>query len=422
MRIHTGVPVLVIALIAVSACESLTGPRGGAPELTLPRVLTGDERALISAGNTFAFDLMRQVELDDPDHPNVFLSPLSASMTLGMVMNGTAGETWSQLRDGLGFAGLGEPAINEAYRDLIELLRGLDPKVEFGIGNSVWARQGLPFHEDFLDRTRTFFDAHVESLDFEDPASVEVMNGWVEDLTNGRIRELIDEIPPDAITYLINAVYFNGDWTYRFDEDETRPRPFTRADGGVVQADMMAMETDLRFFMDNTASVVELPYGGGAFTAIAALPAAGRTVADLVADLDGSRWAEWMAGIDQAEPRATGVMFPRIELDYERTLNQDLQALGIRAAFNVDTPADFSRLTPLGLPGKVYLSRVQQKSFLKVDERGTEAAAATFAEIFIICAGCGTPAFVFDRPFLFAIRERLSGTVLFMGVIGDPTA
>jgi serine protease inhibitor len=424
MRSTQFVPRLLLlsALIGLPACDSLLGPGPGAPEIQLPRALTADERALISAGNSFAFDLIRQVPLEDPDSPNVFLSPLSASMALGMAMNGAAGETWSQMRDALGFAGLEEPAINRAYHDLIELLRGLDPKVEFGLGNSVWARLGTPFHPDFLDRTRTFFDARVDALDFDDPASLGVMNRWVEDATNGRIRDLIDQIDPDAIMYLINAVYFNGDWTYRFDEAETRTRPFTRADGRAVQSDMMAMQTDLRFFIDQEAAVVELPYGGGAFSAIAALPADGRSVADLVAGLDAGTWSTWMARIEGAEGRAASVALPRIELDYDRVLTRDLQALGMTAAFNVGGLADFSRMTPLALPGKVFLSRVQQKSFLKVDERGTEAAAATFVETVLVCAGCGAPVFVFDRPFLFAIRERLSGTVLFIGVIGDPTA
>lgn len=424
MPARSAIAALALTLLALAGCESLTGPRpGGGPDVELPRALTADEQALIGAGNRFAFDLIRQVPLDDPAEPNVFLSPLSASMALGMAMNGAAGATWSQMRDALGFAGLEEPAINRSYHDLIELLRDLDPKVEFGLGNSVWARAGTPFHEDFLDRVRTWFEAHAETLDFDDPAAVEAMNAWVDALTRGRIPELVDEIPGDAIMYLINAVYFNGDWRYEFDEAETRPRPFTRADGSTVEADMMGMQADLRLYRDADVSVVELPYGGGAFSAIAAVPHGDRTIADLVAELDAGTWADWMARIDAADPAAVSVLLPKLELRYDRVLNDDLQALGMRDAFNAgDAPADFSRLTPLGLPGKVYISRVQQKSFLKVDEKGTEAAAATFVEVGIVCAGCGTPSVRFDRPFIFAIRERLTGSVLFIGVIGDPTA
>jgi len=415
---------LVAVLVVVAACETGTAPSAGAAaEIRLPRNLSGAELALIRAGNAFAFDLIRQAPLEDPDSPNVFLSPLSASMALGMAMNGAAGETWSQMRDALGFAGLEEPAINQAYRDLIDLLRGLDPLVEFGLANSVWARQGETFHQDFLDRTRTYFDAHVESLDFDDAASRDVMNDWVAERTNGRIEELIDEVDPDAIMYLINAVYFNGDWVYEFDESATRSRPFTRADGSMVDADMMGMEADLRFFLDDDGTaVVDLPYGGRAFTAIAALPHPDRSVADLVAGLDAGSWARWMASLEATTPSAAAVVLPKLELDYDRLLNEDLQALGMRHAFNVDGPADFGRMTPTRFPGEVFISRVQQKSFLKVDERGTEAAAATFVEMVRVVNAGGPPVFIFNRPFLFAIRERLTGTVLFIGVIGDPAA
>jgi serine protease inhibitor len=416
----------VVALVGVSvvlpACESLTGPRSDADEIRLPRALTADERSLIGAGNRFAFDWLRQIPAGVADEPNAFVSPLSASMALGMAMNGADGATWSQMRTALGFGGLAEPAINGAYRDLIALLRELDPAVEFGLANSVWAREGVPFHDTFLDRTRRYFDAHVEALDFTDPASLDVMNDWVADRTQGRIEELIDEIPDEAIMYLVNAVYFNGDWVYRFDEADTRPRSFTRPDGSTVEVEMMEMETDLRAFRDERAAVVELPYGGRAFSAIAALPPPGASVADLVAGLDLATWTEWMDRLQAAEPAATGVRLPRFELRDERGLKDDLMALGMVDAF---TPglADFTRLTPLraAREGKIIISRVDQKSFVKVDERGTEAAAATFVEVAFVCAGCGAPTFVFDRPFLFAIRERLSGTILFIGVIGDPT-
>jgi serine protease inhibitor len=409
-------------LLTLPACETVAGPHAGASEIRLPRSLSADEVALIHAGNSFAFDLLRQVPLERPDSPNVFLSPLSASMALGMAMNGAAGETWSQMRDALGFGGLEEPEINQAYHALIDLLRELDPRVEFGLANSVWARQGEVFYEDFLDRVRTYFDARVEALDFADPASLKVMNDWVADETHGRIEDLIDQIDPDAIMYLINAVYFNGDWVYQFDVSDTRPRPFHRGDGSTVTVDMMSMEADLRFHVDGDAAVLELPYGGRAFTAIAALPGPGRSVAELVAGLDAVVWGDWMARIEAADRRAAAVVLPKLELEYDRLLNEDLQALGMLHAFNEGGPADFSRMTHIRFPGDVSISRVQQNTFLKVDEKGTEAAAATYVEVIRESVGEGMPSFVFDHPFLFAIRERLSGTVLFIGVIGDPAA
>lgn len=415
-------PALVAVSLSLAACTQLTGPADSPKETQLPRPLSADEQALIHAGNSFAFDLIRQVPVEDPDAPNVFLSPLSASMTLGMAMNGASGDTWSQMRDALGFREMEEPAINQAYQDLIALLEDLDSRVEFGLANSVWARQGTPIHEDFLERTRTSFDAQVETLDFGDPLAAGRINDWVADRTNGRIPELIDRTSEAAIMYLINAVYFKGDWQYRFDPSDTRPRPFTRADGRTVQAPTMAIETDLRYTTDSQVSIVELPYGGGAFTAIVALPAQGQSIGDLMTGLDADTWSDWMDRVEAAEPRAASVLLPRFELSYDRVLNDDLEALGMVDAFRQGA-ADFTRLTPLAAAeaGEVFLSMVRQKSFVKVDERGTEAAAATVAEVVVVCAGCGRPTLAFDRPFLFAIRERLSNSILFIGVIGDPT-
>ncbi len=420
---------LAVLALGVAGCESDPSGPGPAEPIELPRALSASEVAVIDASNGFAFDLLGQVAGAETG-PNVFLSPLSASMALGMTLNGTDGDTWTQMRDMLGFEGLDEPAINRAYSDLLALLTDLDPAVELGIGNSVWARTGTPFHQDFLDRVREHFDAQVQELDFADPGAPGVINAWVEDVTNGRIEDMVESIPGNAIMYLINAIYFNGDWRNRFDEDRTRAAAFTRADGSTVQVDMMQGEVGYRTFSTPEGGLgVELPYGGDAFAAVAVLPPAGQGVREFVAGIDADDWRTWTLALDgmvaSGDEGREGalVRFPKLELEYERLLNDDLQALGMTDAFDRDL-ADFTRLTPIDLPAGegppwVKVSKVKQKSFLKVDERGTEAAAATSVEIVVESAPMPI---AFDRPFLFAIRERLTGTILFMGVIGDPTA
>jgi serine protease inhibitor len=407
----------------LAACGDPTDP---GPIEALPRDLSPAEQEVVRASASFAFDLLRQTPMVTADSPNVFLSPLSASMALGMALNGMDGETWAQTRDVLGFLGLDEPAVNEAYRDLIALLRGLDPKVEFGLGNSVWARLGYPFYDDFYDRVRTYFDARLEELDFDDPGAVDVINDWVADATRDRITELLDGIPSDAVMYLINAVYFNGEWVNGFDPESTLQRPFQRVDGTTVDVDMMSVEAGFRFVHADGADVVDLPYGGGAFTAVAVLPTSG-SLNELARTLDAAIWADWMARLQEAEPRTARVLLPRLELEYSRRLNEDLQDLGMTDAFD-PALADFTRLSPVDEPPggplmdpELYISRVLQKTFLKVDEEGTEAAAATAVEISETTSMPSTPSFVFDRPFLFAIRERFSGTILFIGAIGDPS-
>lgn len=426
MRTAALVPVVALlagVLLGTAACEPDPSGPGTEPITELPRDLTVAERDVIDASNTFALGLLREVRALEPDSPNTFLSPLSASMALGMTMNGAEGETWTQMRDVLGFQGLEEPAINGAYASLIDLLLGLDPAVEVGIGNAIWTN-GIPLRPAFVDRVRAHFGAEVGALDFSDPAALGVMNGWVDSVTNGRIEKLLDQIPPDAVAYLINAIYFLADWRQPFDEGRTAPAPFTRADGTDVTVPMMAEEIGYRTLnpgSPNAVQGVELPYAGGAFTAVALLPPDTQDIDAFVAGLDAGIWNAWMQHFDEAaEAEDTDrpgllVRMPRFELEWGQSLIPALKALGMTDAF--DERADFGRMAEGGQ--NFYIFQVKQKTFVKVDEQGTEAAAATAVGVGLTSM---PPSITLDRPFLFAIRERFSGTILFMGVIGDPGA
>lgn len=409
----------VVALLTGAAAGCSGDPLG--PLTELPRELTLAELRVIDGSNAFAFDLLRELSVAS-DSPNVFISPLSASMALGMTMNGAEGETWSQMRDALGFAGMDEAAINEAYRSLIALLLGLDSKVRFGIANGIWADPTVPLLPDYLERVRTHFDAEVRAVDFSAPGTKDDINRWVSDATNGRIDRMLESIPPDVLMYLINAVYFKGDWRSQFRKSRTAPAPFTLADGTTRTVDMMAGEVGYRVILGQgpqSVSAVELPYARDAFSGIAILPPQGQSIRDFVAGLDRADWAEWMTMLDErAEQEDTSrdgilVRLPKFEIEWSDSLIAPLRALGMIDAFDPDL-ADFSRMTG----GRdLFITEAFQKTFLKVDEEGTEAAAAT-------AIGMGPtsapPSISFDRPFLFAIRERFSGTILFIGIIGDP--
>jgi serine protease inhibitor len=411
--------VLALTAIAIAGCAG----DGLGPIVELPRALSPAEARVIEGSNSFAFDLLREL-VAASDTPNVFISPLSASMALGMTMNGADGETWSQMRDALGFDGMDEVQINEAYRDLMSLLLGLDSQVRFGIANGIWAHHDVPLLPDYLERVATHFDAETRSVDFADPATKTAMNDWVERATNGRIENMIESIPPDVLMYLINAVYFKGDWRSQFSRSRTAPAAFVRADGSERQVQMMDGKVGYRVihgYSPDSATGVELPYARGAFTAVAMLPPRDRSIRDWVAGLDHVDWAGWMATFDeQARTEDTGlegmqVRLPRFEIEWSDSLITSLRNLGMSDAFE-EHRADFSRMTG----GRdLFITEAFQKTFLKVDEEGTEAAAAT-------AIGMGPtsapPSLVFDRPFLFAIRERFSGTILFIGVIGDPEA
>ena len=414
--------ILLIGAVAGLACQDVAAPPGPEPITELPRDLTAAERNVIESSNTFAVGLLQEVRALRPDSPNTFLSPLSASMALGMTMNGAEGETWTQMRGALGFDALDEETINEAYRSLIGLLLELDPSVEVGLGNAIWVDE-VDLLDGFVDRTETYFGAEVDRLDFDDPASADVMNAWVDSVTHGRIDRLVETVDPDALLYLINAIYFNGDWRTTFDEDRTTAATFTRTDGARVTVPMMAGEVAHRLLNPGDPAAVqgvELPYGRDAYAAVLLLPPADQSVDTFIAGIEPTDWAAWMAHFDaqaaEEDPEREGLLvgLPKFELEWGDSLNGPLQALGMTHAF--DERADFGRIAEGGQDLEIY--SVQQKTYVRVDEEGTEAAAATSV---VVGPTSAPPSVSFDRPFLFAIRERLSGTILFMGVIGDPS-
>ncbi len=405
-------PYAALLLVLAGGCHNLVDPGAAREPLTeLPRALTATEQTAVQASNRFAFQLLREV-LPTDDGPNTFLSPFSASMALGMAMNGATGATLDEMRATLGFGSAPVAGINAAYRGLYDLLPALDRATELRIANSIWSDRTFPFHASFLDAGRTHFDARVEALDFRSPQAVPTINRWVSESTRGRIPTIIERIDPDEVMFLINAVHFKGSWETPFPADRTQPAEFRRRDGTTSTVPMMnRSEGGLHFFSEAEVEVGELRYGRGAYAMTIVMPRSG-TVEELVASLDEQRWSRWT---DELRESRHHVSLPRFQLEYEVELAEPLQEMGMRLAFGRD--ADFSPMSPRG--EDLAISRVVQKTFVAVDEVGTEAAAATAVGISVVSM---PPTFRVDRPFLVAIRERFSGTILFLGVIGDPAA
>jgi serine protease inhibitor len=396
--------------LLTAACSPSTDP--GAPPATLtelPRPLAAAEQRVLDAANDFTFALFRQLA-DAQRGANVFVSPLSASMALGMTMNGAAGATHTQMRDALAFGGASRDDINAGYKGLIALLRGLDNSVEFRLANSIWYRQDFPFQQSFLDETKTWFDAEVQGLDFGSPGALPTINGWVDRSTNGKIPAILDEIRPDHVMFLINAIYFKGSWRDRFDPAETRDDQFHAADGTLQPMKLMHRQGTMRFLRTPEFQAVDLPYGRDAFAMTVLLPTEGTSVETLAASLRRDAWAEW---IGQFRDTKMDLYLPRLRLTYERKLNDDLKALGMHDAF-VPDGADFTGMAAAPVGHHLYIDFVKQKTFVDINEEGTEAAAATAVGISLTSA---PPSMRVDRPYLVAIRERLSGTILFIGKI-----
>ena len=407
----------LFALVALAACSDPNAPSGRAsPITTLPRTLSSGEQAVIVGSNAFGFGLLRELDRTRADS-NIFMSPLSASMALGMTMNGAAGQTFDEMRTALALGTRSGAEINASYRSLIDLLRGLDKAVDFRIANSIWYRAGFPFEQTFLDESRQFFDAKVSGLDFGAPSAVPAINDWVNQSTNGKIDKIVDgPIASDVVMYLINAIYFNGSWTTRFDKSQTRPDQFTTVSGTTASISMMRRTDTVRVAETADAQVLDLPYGGGAFSMTILLPKPGKSIGSAVSSLTAE---SWQAAVSNTTARSVELQMPKFSLRWEALLNDPLQALGMRQAFEGGR-ANFSRMSSTA-GDQLYVSRVKQKSFVDVHEEGTEAAAATSVEIRVTCA-CGPQVIRVDRPFVFAIRERLSGTIIFLGKIVRPPA
>lgn len=400
------------ALAILAACGGEGSDGVIAPIDRLPRSLTVAEQEVVQSGTEFGLRLFREVHARETQSPNVFLSPLSAHMALGMTLNGATGETFDAMRTTLGFGGMQESDINTSFRELTALLLGLDAKVDVAIANSFWYREGFPVLASFREVLERDFDAEVAGLDFASPAAPAAINRWVRENTRNRIDDIVDTIGDDVVAYLVNAVWFKAQWTERFDADDTRPGPFRLAGGSTVQVPFMNREGKVAAQSNEYFNGVDLSYGGGAWRMTVLVPREGVGVSGLVEALTPATWAQWQAGF--TEVSGFRLSLPKFRLEYETELKDVLTSMGMGIAFS-DGFASFERITPA--PPALVLSKVKQKTFVEVNEEGTEAAAVTSVEISVTSLG---PGLVVDRPFVVMIRERLSGTLLFIGVVGDP--
>lgn len=409
MRLHFA-PLFLFAGLA-GACSSTTQPkdaRGGPIPLTaLPRALTASEVQVRDASNNFSFALLRSVTDSEPA-ANTFISPLSVSFALGMTMNGAAGGTLTEMQSALQLGALPQSEINAAYKSLTELLQSLDSSVQMRVANSIWYRNDFTFKQTFIDTTRKYFNAEVRGLDFGDPQSPGIINNWVSTATNTRIPKVIDRIRSDDVMFLINAIYFKGSWRTAFDLAQTRTGTFITRDGRAQSVPLMHRTDTMSYAETESYQAVDLPYGNTAFSMTVLLPKAGADVNALARTLSGSDWQQLTQAFHTTNVSLT---LPRLKLSYERTLNGDLKALGMRQAFDPKA-ADFAAMTPRD----VYLSFVKQNAFVDINEEGTEAAAVTTVGVSVTSAPLLVSMRV-DRPYIFVLRERLSGTILFAGRI-----
>ncbi len=400
--------ILAALVIFVSCSKETAAPIQPSP----PRALAQTEMKIIEANNSFGLNLFREINKSETNK-NLFISQLSISMALGMTLNGANGSTYDSMRHTLEFAGLTEQEINEGYKNLIALLTSLDPKVQFQIANSIWHRPKLQVEPGFVSTNQNYFNSEVTGIDFSSPSASPTINSWVEQKTNGKINKIVpDQIPSSTVMYLINAIYFKGTWKYEFKKELTQKAQFYLTDGSQKPCELMKIEGEFSYVENEQFQAIDLPYGNEKFSMTVFLPRQGVNVDAFVLYFTKENWETW---IKTFVKREGNLFLPKFKLEYEKSLNDMLRAMGMEIAFDGGR-ADFSRIDK---NGGLFISNVRHKTFVDVNEEGTEAAAVTSVGLVD-----SMPPLKFnmrvDRPFVFVLREHHSQTIFFVGKIAEP--
>jgi len=377
-------------------------------------VLTEKAASLVKVNNQFGLDLYRHISDYEKDAENLMVSPLSVALALAMTYNGAETTTRTAMENTLQLKGFTREEINEAYRSLVEGLVSLDPKVLLEIANSIYYRKGFQVEDNFVTINQKNYDAEISSLDFSSHAALDVINGWVNKKTHGKIPEILKEITPQQVMFLLNAIYFKGIWTKEFNLKSTAEFPFFREDGSRVNLPFMSRFDTLDYLSNELFSAIRITYGSGKYNMIVFLPQDGKTTNDLTNQLNQDNWNTWLKQF--RETKKVEIRLPRLKFAYEIKLNDVLTEMGMGIAFT--GAADF---TGINRGGGLNIDYVKHKTFVEVNEEGTEAAAVTIVAIEKTISDPDKIRFTADKPFLFAVTEKSSGAILFLGTVRDPS-
>ncbi len=369
--------------------------------------------ASVSNGTTsFAFDFIHALQKTQPANENFFVSPLSLHMALGMLLNGAEKETAAEIQKALKMDAVALADLNAAYKTLINDLPVADSKVSLGLANSVWYRNDFSVENDFQSVLKNSFESEVTGLPFDDAAKDRI-NKWASDKTNGKIRQVIDQIKPDHVMFLLNALYFKGDWKTRFDSKKTQDVSFKLENGQSKNVRMMYAESDFEVGAGVGYNAVRLPYGNGQFNMTLLIPNGSNTIDQVFKDITSDEWSQ-LNTVRMAK-RGITVGLPKFTLEYSAQLKETLQALGIQTVF-----AKGAQLGKINKAESLMVDFVKQDTYLGIDENGTEAAAVTSIGMVATSAGPEPPRYICDRPFGLVISENTSNSILFVGRINNP--
>jgi serine protease inhibitor len=396
---------LGIILTVFTSCKKGIGDTVTDPGMDLN--LTPAEQQRVIADNGFTLKLFKNLSASNTGTANLLVSPLSVSFAFGMVNNGSSGQTLSAINNTMNYNGFTQTEVNSYYSKLITDLPKLDPQTQINIANSIWYNQGFSVIPQFLETNGNYYQAKVQAADFGSPATVNAINQWVSDQTKGKIPSIINEIAPNDVMFLINAIYFKSAWNQKFDVSNTHKQAFYTNGTTAVQADFMSATIENNTYRDQDVRVLELPYHNKKYSMVMVMPIT-KSVKETAAGLDSVQWQNWMVKLQSGKNQVT---IPKFKFTDNAKLNQPLTTLGMGIAFTKD--ADFTRINA---NGGLMISEVKHKTYIDVNEEGTEAAAVTSVG-FTSTAVAPT---LIDHPFIFAIREMKTGLILFAGIVNNP--
>lgn len=405
---RTFVAFIIINLFITSCTEKGINPN---QEVYL-RPLSENEQLLSSSINQFSISSFKKLS---PNNSNLFYSPFSIHAALSMTANGADGETLTGIKEAL-YIEQSIESMNDAYANLPSFLQNIDNMVTLNVANSIWYKDAYQIHSEFEQTVNNDYDAEIRPVDFSLSTTKDEINGWVEDKTNNKIQDMISYLPTSTVMVLINAIYYNAIWKYKFDLDLTTDRPFYLENGNQSMVKMMQAESvEIDYNQGENYQWMAIPYGNGQYVMDVLLPNDGITVNQILGNLTITSFTETIENSDSIQVK---LLMPKFKIEYKEVLNEMLVNMGMGKAFGLDGDADFSQLfvEPLDL----QISEVLHQAVIEVDEKGTEAAAATAVTV-VYTTSIGSPFTIeLNKPFAFFIRGKHSNVILFAGKMQNP--
>lgn len=423
------ISLITLAIFFVS-CEDSTSPEGNVPEVEVPGnqegtkeeeeekevpnertdiVLTSYQKAMAAAGNVFAFDMFGQLLSSEEDN-DVFFSPLSVELALGMLNEGARGATAKEIMQTLSFGDSDRAAVNEYYKSLIDQSVAVDNQVDLLVTNALVASDEYDVLDSYVSAIDEWYYAEDFILDYNKVNPVDFVNNWVDEHTKGMIPKLVSEV---GDVNIINSIYFNALWEEPFVKEHTSKMAFTDEAGKVAEVDMMRYTSSCRYLSGDVFDMICRSYSNGAYRFSLLLPKDGYGVEDVAEALKENGFQKYM---NAAKSEYVKLYMPRFETEYSVNLSETLMAMGMKSAFTAN--ADLSGITTAD---DLFVDKVLHKASIKLDEAGTCAAAATIVHMEGAAPGMKEPIeFKADRPFVYVITEISSTKVFFIGTYSGP--